>query len=330
MKAHLLTKRINRITISNNKDNITRTNAYKRFYHTHSEIKWTYLASFVSRNAGWSMSDLMTDSLVVMLTNEWRRRLFMTFERINWLIFSDVYPQLLIYEWSKKTGEPCFDKLRYFHVSAWMIKQWWQFWYDNNQDRLLKALIINEQHVIEKPVICAPFFKDALFDRPVYEWQERLHFSIVIFPSSKGELYGTSVKNFTNVKERVILGYKLAWILFESPEREAIRNYFEKQPFTANRSIDIPQLHHVKVNRFPFRLLCPEVLHHDEARKDWSLDKSFQPNLLLKMQKQSPEKYCLTSWYGQKQKQIHVASNLISHVQEHLSNDKKRSFHDIF
>ncbi len=53
-----LLSRIERQTKAKNADNISRTNAYKSFYDRHPEIKWSLLASFVSRNAGWSMTDL--------------------------------------------------------------------------------------------------------------------------------------------------------------------------------------------------------------------------------------------------------------------------------
>lgn len=39
-------------------DNISRTVFYDQFYLKHKEIVWGYLASFVSRNAGWNMTDL--------------------------------------------------------------------------------------------------------------------------------------------------------------------------------------------------------------------------------------------------------------------------------
>jgi len=316
MNDQQIMNKVKRLTKINNVDNISRTLAYQRYYNANKEIRWAYLASFVSRNAGWSMSDLMTNSMGNMLSNEWRRRLFMTFERINWLIFSDVYPQLVIYEWSKKIGYPLFNQLKLFQVSKWMIQQWWHFWEEKDQLHLMNALIINEQHVIEKPVIRAPFFKDALFKRPVYEWQERLHFSVVIFPSENGELYGITVRNFTKVSKRVVLGKKLAWLLFQSPERKGIWNYFSKQPFTANRSIDIPQLHHERGDKFTFRIICPQVLHDDESRKDWSIDKSFRPRSLLSKKQKPLKSYCLTKWYQHKQYQIKVAASIVSYVEK--------------
>ncbi|UTW69708.1 DUF2515 family protein [Anaerobacillus sp. HL2] len=41
-----------------NKHNISQTIFYDQFYLKHKEIIWAYLASFVSRNAGWNMTDL--------------------------------------------------------------------------------------------------------------------------------------------------------------------------------------------------------------------------------------------------------------------------------
>ncbi|MCY8523049.1 DUF2515 domain-containing protein, partial [Bacillus atrophaeus] len=50
---HDILCRIDRQTKLKNADNVSRTNAYKSYYDRHPEIKWSLLASFVSRNAGW-------------------------------------------------------------------------------------------------------------------------------------------------------------------------------------------------------------------------------------------------------------------------------------
>lgn len=41
-----------------NMDNISRTQSYQDYYVRNSEIRWAFLASMVSRNAGWNMTDL--------------------------------------------------------------------------------------------------------------------------------------------------------------------------------------------------------------------------------------------------------------------------------
>lgn len=53
-----LITRIRLITDKCNLDNISRTNAYLRYYNKNQEIQWAFLASQVSRNAGWNMCDL--------------------------------------------------------------------------------------------------------------------------------------------------------------------------------------------------------------------------------------------------------------------------------
>jgi hypothetical protein len=48
---------IRRQTVAENRNNITRTNAYIKFFERHPEIHWALLAHCVSRNGGWCMSD---------------------------------------------------------------------------------------------------------------------------------------------------------------------------------------------------------------------------------------------------------------------------------
>lgn len=95
-------------TNSQNRDNISRTVSYASFYKRNPEIRWAMLASLVSRNAGYSMCDLKGDWLPRMLSADTRKHLFLTYERANWLIFQDAFPQLLLYEYSKQQRIPFF------------------------------------------------------------------------------------------------------------------------------------------------------------------------------------------------------------------------------
>ncbi|MCE7792131.1 DUF2515 domain-containing protein [Salipaludibacillus sp. CUR1] len=301
-----------------NKDNISRTEAYKEYFLRNPEIKWAYLASMVSRNAGWSMSDLTGEPMSRLLSKEWRRRFFITFERANWMIFSDAYPQLLIYEFSKKTGRPLFKKLAEFKVAGWMIKEWEYFWSSQNTQRLVEALIVNEQHVIDIPVINAPFFKKTLFKKAVFKWQERLHFNTVLFPSNTGNLYGASVTHFPEVRKRIKLGKELAWILLKSPEKHSIYSYFINYPYFGNRAIDIPHIHK-NAGHLPLRFKFPEIHHNDEHRSDWSNDPRYNPDRQLIKRVKPPRSYCLTKWYLTKQSQLEIAGKaafLISDLKE--------------
>lgn len=124
---------IRRETDNYNKHNPSRTLAYQRYYTRNCEITWAYLASMVSRNAGWNMSDLWSIPYSTLLTKEMSNHIFTLYERANWMIFSDAYPQLLLYEWSKKLNRPFFHLLEYFRVSQWMIKEWQYFWHNKDK-----------------------------------------------------------------------------------------------------------------------------------------------------------------------------------------------------
>ena len=74
--------------------------------------------------------------------------------------FLDAFPQLLLYEESKKRRAPLFHLLQYFNVSIFMEKEWLLFWERRDMNRLMTALIINEQNKIQKPVIENTYFKN--------------------------------------------------------------------------------------------------------------------------------------------------------------------------
>jgi hypothetical protein len=180
----------------------------------HPEIGWSFLAAMVSRNAGWNMADLYAGHYRHLLDDAARSRLLLTYERANWLIFRDAYPQLCIYHHSKKEGRPLFHLLEAFFVSGFMKEEWEHFWRHGNKKRLLRALIVNEQHVIQQPVIENPAYKRRVFHAPFYILQELFHFSCVIFPTLHGELYGKTVVQFRKTWKRIELGKKLADLLF--------------------------------------------------------------------------------------------------------------------
>lgn len=93
-----IVERIREDTRAHNIDNIERTRAYLSFYQKHKQIHWSLLAHLVSRNAGWSMTDLRGELLPRLLRPKEQQDYFSFLERGNWLIFHDAYPQLLLYE----------------------------------------------------------------------------------------------------------------------------------------------------------------------------------------------------------------------------------------
>ncbi|MDQ6599428.1 DUF2515 family protein [Bacillus salipaludis] len=79
-------------TEKKNLDNISRTNAYFRYFKKNPDIIWSFLAHMVSRNGGWNMCDLEGSIFPHLLESKIRKQLFLTYERANWLIFHDVFP----------------------------------------------------------------------------------------------------------------------------------------------------------------------------------------------------------------------------------------------
>ena len=130
---------INDCTAFYNKDNISRTQAYFSFYQKYPEIKWSFLASMVSRNAGWNMCDLEGSILSKSLSPEYRKRLFLTYETANAIIFRDVFPQLLLYHYSTELQTFLFHLLPEFFTSKFMQQEWTEFWYRRDEERLMTA-----------------------------------------------------------------------------------------------------------------------------------------------------------------------------------------------
>lgn len=309
-KEEGLLKRVKLHTEKLNVDNVSRTNAYAAYFERNKEIIWAYLASMVSRNAGWNMTDLHSKPFKYLISEKERALLFITYERANWLIFSDAFPQLLIYEESKRRKIPLFSLLKYFHVSQWIIKEWERFWKEKNMIRLIQAQIINEQHLIQKPVIESPFFCKQVFHSFPYFFQEKMHFGAVLLPTIKGELFGRSIKNFTDVKKRIELGKQLATILFHSREKDSIKKFSDCIKHTGSR-YDYEQLLPNKTFRTPMlRFVYPYVHHDDSSRIDWLLDVAVDPNRYFSSELPQLKRYDMTDWYYRKRKHLVIGSKL--------------------
>ncbi|MFZ3578135.1 DUF2515 family protein [Virgibacillus sp. DJP39] len=256
-------------TKKHNFDNITRTHAYQNFYFRYQEINWAFLASIVSRNAGWNMTDLNLAPFKKLLGEKERNRLFMTYERANWLIFSDVYPQLLTYQLSCKLSKPMFHLLPYLRVSSYMEKEWNEFWIDQDKNRLMTALIINEQNVIHEPVLKQSFFKAHVFNDLPYHLQNMLYMNAVMLPSKTLPLYGAYVHSFTNLSKRIALGKHLASIIFSPAHYSGLVNFVQLQCHSGSR------WDYEKFQNFsfpvspPLKKIYPPIRHQDNIRYDW-------------------------------------------------------------
>jgi hypothetical protein len=291
-------------TKKNNVDNISRTKAYFDFFIMYPEITWAFLASMVSRNGGWNMCDLEGEWFPKIIPKEKRALLFQTFECANWQIFQDAYPQMLLYHYSTKKDKAMFQLLPFFNVSSFMEREWNLFWNERNRKRLMTALIINEQNVIQKPVIEHPVYREKVFRTFFFSFQDWLHFSSVLLPTCNGELYGASVNGFKKKDNRIELGKRLANILF-SPQLFPLFLEFSLNTEHTGSRFDYEQYLKIKKKRdTPFlRLTFPVVPHHIQSFEDWSkrgkIKRAWFNDYPPKKQ------VLLTDWYIEKQKQLH-------------------------
>ncbi|WP_173917182.1 DUF2515 domain-containing protein [Halobacillus sp. Marseille-Q1614] len=243
-----LIKQIRVDTSNNNQNNITRTKAYFDFYQKHPEIHWALLAHLVSRNAGWNMTDIKGEYLPKLLTHKEQVDFFAFLERGNWLIFQDAYPQLLLYEESKKQKRPLFHLLSQFQVSKFVRPFWESFWKQPSSRELTFALIINEQQYIEGRVVQDNQYKQTVLDTALFKLQNIFDFNHILFPyttplQKKTKLVGGTVHHFSSVEDRIIFGKGLYDLLFSIQSRlQQIITWAETHPHTGSRKDFWPML----------------------------------------------------------------------------------------
>lgn len=271
MKKHVI-HTIKKRTARGNLDNISRTVLYEQFYNEHPEIKWALLAGLVSRNAGWNMTDLWSKWFHVLITKEKRDLLFSTYERANWTIFADAFPQLLWYERAKKKGQPDYSLLAALGTSRFMQNEWRRFCENGDEERLCTALIINEQFVIEGTVLRKRPYQNRVFETLLYVAEEHAHFSYVLFPTKSGKLYGLYTRDFRDVRMRILFGKQLAKLLFHPLIHTEIMRFLHDTPPTGSRADYSQYMKWSFSNTSPeLRGTVPLAAHHWSNRKDWYL-----------------------------------------------------------
>ncbi|GAE46988.1 hypothetical protein JCM21738_3925 [Mesobacillus boroniphilus JCM 21738] len=221
-----------------NKNNITRTKAYLDFYKMHPEIHWAFLAHMVSRNGGWSMTDLKGELLTRLLSKKEKSSFFSFLERGNWLIFQDAFPQLLLYEESLKRNEPLFRLLSHFNVSVFIETIWDYYWESSNSSMLTIGLIINEQNYIENRVIQNQNYIKDVFSTLEFEIQDFLSFNQILFPYNDygvTKLAGQTVNQFQSLHERIQLGKRLYAILFDKEVLKKVEEWAVAHPHMGSR-----------------------------------------------------------------------------------------------
>ncbi|MFD0671598.1 DUF2515 family protein [Cohnella sp. GCM10027633] len=217
-----LCEAIRRETDQHNRNNVTRTMAYWRLYERHPELHWALLAHLVSRNGGWNMTDLRGQWLPGLIEPRMIDDVFRMLETCNALIFGDAYPQLLLYAEGKRLGASLVHLLPRFGVSAFMTPFWNKFADDGIPAPLTSALIVNEQHVIQRPVVEDRYYADNVLGKLSFRAQPWLQNNQIVFPlrDESGHairLAGRVLERFDSLRERIRFGQMLYAMLYGYP-----------------------------------------------------------------------------------------------------------------
>jgi hypothetical protein len=284
-KEKNIVAQITKETHAYNKNNITRTQAYYEFFTRNQEVHWSFLAHIVSRNGGYYMTDLKSSYLKDFLSDSQINRYFLFLERSNAFIFQDAFPQLLLYEYSKRIGKPLFHLLSAFHVSTFMQPFWTEFYLKKNSRGITVAMIINEQFMLEERVIKGIYQSTSLLQELPYKLQENLGFTTIFIPYKLSKKYryrisGKTVREFEHVKKRVELGKELYQILFEEQYISETIKFAHNQPHTGSRS-DYWDFLFTKLENANEKLLSPalesvweDVTHQYTNKVDWFQQKN--------------------------------------------------------
>ncbi|WP_274650522.1 DUF2515 family protein [Paenibacillus humicola] len=231
-----------------NRNNVTRTEAYRAVYFRRPELHWALLAHIVSRNGGWNMTDLKGELLPRLLTEDQTEATFRLLERCNALIFGDAYPQLLLYEAGRKAERDYSGLAAAFGVSAFMEPVWALFRKRRDSALLTTALIVNEQHVIERRVVQHPEYREHVLNKPSFKVQAVLQTNTVVLPygvqaEAGMKLAGLVLEHFGDLRERIEFGKRLYAVLFGVPEvRSGALEFVRAVQHTGSRADYAPHL----------------------------------------------------------------------------------------
>ncbi|MCM3595957.1 DUF2515 domain-containing protein [Metabacillus idriensis] len=266
-------------TAALNRNNLTRTEAYLAFYIKHPEIHWAFLAHMVSRNGGYSMTDLKNGLVGQFLPEKEMAAIFQFLETANALIFHDAYPQLLLYEKSLLSGRPLFHLLPALNVSRFMKPMWELFFKKRQSDVLTLALITNEQNYVEKQLVS----NSSILKTFPYAVQEKCGLTKVVFPykkhfyDTKYSLAGTEVENFIKPEARIKIGKTLYQTLFHPAVFKEALFFSKYTPHTGSRSdywphLFTPNKEKLKIQSPKLQEVWEDVPHPFQRYSDWLLN----------------------------------------------------------
>jgi Protein of unknown function (DUF2515) len=231
-----LLQKIRLLTEEHNLNNVTRTKAYLDFYLRHPEIHWAFLGHMVSRNGGYNMTDLKGEFLTRLMSKKDQQTFFSFLERGNWLIFQDVYPQFLLYEESLKQNKPLFYLLSHVNVSTFMETIWHHFWRNHDPYIHCMAMVVNEQSYLEQRVVQNQLYQKEVLNKLEFVLQDLLSFNHILFPFGKEGLRGQTLHHFESLHERILLGKRLYFVLFDNKDfLSQVVAWAKEHPHTGSR-----------------------------------------------------------------------------------------------
>jgi hypothetical protein len=252
-----------------NDTNPDRTDYYYRYWKANPEIPWSLLASLVSRNAGYQMSDLARNVAklpfaplvlpaamgepAVTLGIRILQSLWAFLEVGNFLIFRDVVPPLEAWRHAKQHPEHAdkiFDLLEHpdFDADKWVLDRWKELFAKRDSlsaadiQRHTFALVTNEQNQIEDRLVkgAASYLGSISgITNRITTWYNRLGLTILCFPEATStanpapqHLLLYTVGNFASLDARIKVGRDLFVGLFDGATRQAnVEAWVDANPY---------------------------------------------------------------------------------------------------
>src|SRR5690606_37496338 len=135
-----------------------------------------------------------------------------------------------------------------------------------------------------------------------YKLNDLMHYSIVLFPTLSGEVYGASVKKFRKLDERIEIGKKLASILFHKRLLNEFIRFAKLTTHTGSRN-DYEQYFEKNMRRKTpcLRLTFPIINHSLPNTVPWDETTKIKQKWFKEVSLNDPEP--ITNWYKKKQKE---------------------------
>lgn len=268
------------------------------------------------------MTDVKGSLLKPVLSARMARSLFHMFERSNWLIFHDAFPQLLLYTESVRQGKPLFYLLPHFGVSRFMSAVWPFFWQKKNSSLLTIALIVNEQQYIEKRIVQHPHYRRSVLQTARFKIQTAFDFNQVVFPvagdPAHPSLVGRTMHNFANVTHRIKTGRMLYHMLFHPNCYSRIYNWAVNHPHTGSRTDYWPERFEETEPTSREKVYSPalhdawsDVKHRPAESGDWFANSS-SLSVLTNVKVQQESDFYVTDVYERSYRRLKILSYLAS------------------